>query len=158
PLDPNRNLAAGSTPESPGEPGAKVVHWTRTWQRDEFDTLTLQVANEDHVFFRRRHRDNLRRSKTQRRYAVAARRAAVAHLGTCLIVASYKENPRVELEPGQNADWWACHRASVPYDRHRRPRPKRWQAKVLACTDPTASARQVVEWYEVRWQIELFFR
>lgn len=158
PLDPNRNLAASSTPESPGEPGAKVVHWTRTWQRDEFETLTLQVENEDHVFFRRRHRDNLRRRKTRRRYAVAARPAAVAHLGPCLIVASYKENSRVELEPGQDADWWACHQAPVPYHRHRRPKPQRWRAKVLACTDPTATARQVVEWYEVRWQIELFFR
>jgi hypothetical protein len=29
---------------------------------------------------------------------------------------------------------------------------------VLACTDPTATARQAVEWYEVRWQVELFFR
>ena len=28
----------------------------------------------------------------------------------------------------------------------------------MACTDPTATARQVVEWYEVRWQIEIFFR
>lgn len=158
PLDPNRNLAADSNPESPGEPGAKVVHWTRTWQRDEFETLTLQVENEDHVFFRRRHRDNLRRQKTQRRYAVAARPAAVAHLGTCLIVASYKENPGVELEPDQDADWWACHQAAVPYRGHRRPRRQRWHAKVLACTDSTATARQVVEWYEVRWQIELFFR
>jgi len=36
--------------------------------------------------------------------------------------------------------------------------PKRWHAKVLACTDTAATARQVVEWYEVRWQIEVFFR
>src|SRR5262249_34279114 len=55
-------------------------------------------------------------------------------------------------------DWWTCHRGQVPYDRHERPQPKRWQAKVLACTDPTATAQQVVEWYEVRWQIEIFFR
>ena len=39
-----------------------------------------------------------------------------------------------------------------------RPAPQRWHGKVLACTDPTATARQVVEWYEVRWQIEIFFR
>lgn len=156
PLDPNRNLAADA--DSGAEPGAKVVHWTRTWQRDEFETLSLQVENEDHVFFRRRHADNLRKKKTQRRYAVAARRAAVAHLGTCLIVASYKENPGIALEPGQDADWWACHQAPVPYHGHRRPTPQRWRAKVLACTDPDATARQVVEWYEVRWQIEVFFR
>jgi hypothetical protein len=158
PIDPNRNLAAGPGAQAPGVAGSKVVHWTRTWQRDEFELLELQVANEDHVFFRRRHRDKLRPKKTQRRYAVAARRAPVSHLGTCLIVASYKENPKVELGAGQPADWWACHQAPVPYRRHQRPKPRRWQGKVLACTDPTATAQQVVQWYEVRWQVEIFFR
>jgi len=138
--------------------GQKVVHWTRTWQREEFTLLELQVENEDHVFFRRRHRDNLRPRKTRRHYAVAARRAAVSKLGDCLIVASYKENPKVKLQAGESAAWWACHTDPVPYDRHERPQPKRWHAKVLACTDPTATAQQVVEWYEVRWQIEIFFR
>jgi hypothetical protein len=89
---------------------------------------------------------------------VAARRATVSKLGACLIVASYKENPKVNLQAGESADWWACHTGPVLYDRHERPQPRRWQAKVLACTDPTASARQVIEWYEVRWQIEIFFR
>ncbi len=158
PIDPNRNLAAGSLAEAESLSGPKVVHWTRTWQRNEFELLELQVNNEDHVFVRRRHRDNLRPRKTQRRYAVAARHATVSKLGDCLIVASYKENPRVKLEAGESADWWAFHTGPIPYDRHRRPQPKRWHAKVLACTDTTATARQVVEWYEVRWQIEIFFR
>src|SRR5262249_49243404 len=118
----------------------------------------LQVGTEDHVFWRRRHRDNLRPKKTRRRYAVAARHATVSKLGDCLIVASYKENPKVKLREGESADWWTCHTGPVPYDRHQRPQPKRWQAKVLACTDPRATAREVVEWYEVRWQIEIFFR
>jgi hypothetical protein len=26
------------------------------------------------------------------------------------------------------------------------------------CTDPSVTARQVIEWYEVRWQVELLFR
>jgi hypothetical protein len=158
PLDPNRNLSESSAVEAGVLPGEKVVHWTRTWQRDEFALLELQVDNEDHVFFRRRHRDNLRRRKTERRYAVAARRATVSKLGDCLIVASYKENPKVEPEAGASADWWACHTGPVVYDRQQRPQPRRWQAKALACTDPTATARQVVEWYEVRWHIETFFR
>ncbi len=158
PLDPNRNLSASADVEAEELRGQKVVHWTRTWQRDEFNLLELQVKNEDHVFFRRRHRDNLRLRKTQRRYAVAARRATVSKLGDCLIVASYKENPKVKLVAGESASWWAYHTGPVPYDRHQRPQPKRWHAKVLACTDPTATARQVVEWYEVRWQIEIFFR
>jgi hypothetical protein len=158
PLDPNRNLSQGTEADAEVLMGQKVVHWTRTWQRDEFDLVELQAKNEDHVFFRRRHGDNLRRNKTHRRYAMAARCATVSKLGNCLIVASYKENPKVELRAGQSADWWACHTSPVVYDRHLRPQPKRWQSKVLACTDTRATARQVVEWYEVRWQIEIFFR
>jgi hypothetical protein len=158
PLDPNRNLSGSKDFEGAELRGQKVVHWTRTWQRDEFTLLELQVENEDHVFFRRRHRDNLRRRKTERRYAAAARHALVSKLGDCLIVASYKENPRVKLQAGESADWWACHTSPVLYNRNQRQQPRRWHAKVLACTDPTATARQVIEWYEVRWHIETFFR
>jgi len=158
PLDPNRNLSGSNEVEAAVLQGQKVVHWTRTWQREEFALLELQADNEDHVFFRRRHRDNLRRRKTERRYAAAARRATVSKLGDCLIVASYKENPKVKLQAGESADWWTCHTGPVVYNRHQRPQPRRWQAKVLACTDPTATARQVIEWYEVRWHIETFFR
>jgi hypothetical protein len=158
PLDPNRNLSGSADIGADELRGQRVIHWTRTWQRDEFTFLELQVENEDHVFFRRRHRDNLRRKKTLRRYAVAARRATVSKLGDCLIVASYKENSKVKLLAGDSADWWTYHTSPVRYDRHLRPEPQRWSAKVLACTDPTATARQVIEWYEVRWQIEVFFR
>ncbi len=79
-------------------------------------------------------------------------------LGPCLIVASYKENPKVELLAGQSADWWAYHTAEVPRRRHTKHRPARWHSKVLACRDVRASVRQVIEWYEVSWQVELFFR
>src|SRR5205814_1450938 len=105
PVDPNRNLSADSLAEAEGLAGQKVVHWTRTWQRNEFELLELQVNNEDHVFVRRRHSDNLRPRKTQRRYAAAARRATVSKLGDCLIVASYKENPKVKLLAGESANW-----------------------------------------------------
>jgi hypothetical protein len=157
PLDPNRTLSAGPEVEAAGLPGRKVVHWTRSWSRGEFALLELQYANEGHVFLRRRHRDNLRHRKTFRRYAIAAHQATVSSLGACLVVASYKENPNVTLVAGQSADWWDYHRAPVRYRKQGRPRPQRWHGKVLACTDPTATARQVVEWYEVRWQIEIFF-
>jgi Transposase DDE domain len=158
PLDPNRTLSAGPEVEAAGLVGQKVVHWTRTWHQQEFTLLELQYANENHVFFRRRHRDNLRLAKTMRRYAVAARETTVSNLGTCLVVASYKENPSVTLLPNQSSNWWDYHRLPVPYDRHQRPRPQRWHPKVLVCTDSSVTARQVVEWYEIRWQIELFFR
>jgi hypothetical protein len=159
PLDPNRTLSAGPAVDAAGLAGAKVVHWTRSWSRPEFTLLTLQYTNEDHVFLCRRHGDNLRRSKTTRHYAVAARPATVTNLGTCVVVASYKENPSVQLVPGQYADWWAYHRGPIVYRSKRcRPAPQRWHSKVLACTDPTATAQQVVEWYEVRWQIEKLFQ
>src|SRR5262249_2946965 len=121
PLDPNRNLSGSAAVEADELRGQKVVHWTRTWLREEFTLLELQVENEDHVFFRRRHGENLRPRKTWRRYAVAARRATVSKLGDCLIVASYKENPKVKLDAGESADWWACPTGPVPYDRHQRP-------------------------------------
>jgi len=158
PIDPNRTLSAGPAVEAAGLRGQKVVHWTRSWTRNEFTLLELQYANEGHVFVRRRHRDNLRLPKTHRRYAIAARRATVSCLGACLVVASYKENPGVGLVAGQSADWWDYHRAPVICRKRGRPAPQRWHGKVLACTDPAATARQVVEWYEVRWQIEIFFR
>jgi hypothetical protein len=158
PIDPNRNLSCGAEPEAAALAGEGVVHWTRSWSRDEFTLLELQHSNEDHVFMRRRHRDNLRLPKTFRRYAVAARHANVSHLGECVIVASYKENPSVAVGPGQPADWWAYHTGPVRNQGHRRPRPARWQAKVLACTNVGARGRQVVQWYEIRWQIELYFR
>jgi hypothetical protein len=158
PIDPNRNLASSEAEGAEAIADARVVAWTRSWDRKEFRLIELQVENEDHVFFRRRHVENLRVKKTRRRYAMAARRAAVSKLGACLIVASYKENPKVKLLPGQSANWWAYHTAEVPSRTKQKKVPRRWHGKVLACTDPTATARQVVEWYEVRWQVELFFR
>jgi hypothetical protein len=158
PLDPNRVLARTPDQDVAFISGDKVTAWTRHWSRKEFALLELAVDNEDHVFARRRHADNLRVKKTKRRYAVAARQATVSKLGDCLIVASYKENPKVQLLPGQSAEWWAYHRVPVLYRQEDRHKPARWHGKVLACTNPTATARQVIEWYEVRWQVELFFR
>jgi len=158
PLDPNRVLARTPDQDAALISGDAVVAWTRQWTRKEFALLELAMDSEDHVFARRRHADNLRVKKTKRRYAVAARQATVSKLGDCLIVASYKENPKVQLLPGQSAEWWAYHRAPVSYRREDSRKPARWHRKVLACTDPTATTRQVVEWYEVRWQVELFFR
>ena len=158
PLDPNRVLARSPEQDAAWISGDKVVAWTRKWSRKEFALLELAMDSEDHVFARRRHADNLRVKKTKRRYAAAARRATVSKLGECLIVASYKENPKVQLLPGQSAEWWAYHQASVTYRKEDRHKPSRWHGKVLACTDPTATVNQVIQWYEVRWQVELFFR
>jgi hypothetical protein len=158
PIDPNRVLGRSAEQDAAFLTGEKVVAWTRSWSRKEFALIELAMDSEDHVFARRRHVDNLRVTKTKRRYAAAARRATVSKLGECLIVASYKENPRVQLLPGQSAEWWAYHKAPVAYRKEDGRKPSRWHGKVLACTDPTATANQVIQWYEIRWQVELFFR
>jgi hypothetical protein len=158
PIDPNRNLATNDSPDAPAQAGATVVASTQEWPEEEFETLELEVGNEDFVLFRRRHIDNLRVKKTFRRYVIAARPANVSKLGSCLIVASYKENPKVELLEGQSGDWKDSRRLLVTRRKKDKKRPSRWHGKVLACTDPSLSAREVIEWYEIRWQIELFFR
>ena len=158
PIDPNRVLGRSAAQDAACLTGQKVVAWTRSWSRKEFALLELAMDSEDHVFARRRHVDNLRVKKTKRRYAAAARRATVSKLGDCLIVASYKENPKVQLLPGQSAEWWAYHKAPVTYRKEDGRKPSRWHGKVLACTNPTATVSQVIQWYEVRWQVELFFR
>jgi hypothetical protein len=158
PIDPNRVLGRSAEQDAAFLTGEKVVAWTRSWSRNEFALLELAMDSEDHVFARRRHVDNLRVKKTKRRYVAAARRATVSKLGECLIVASYKENTRAQLLPGQSAEWWAYHKAPVTYRKEDGRKPSRWHGKVLACTDPTATASQVIQWYEIRWQVELFFR
>ena len=73
-------------------------------------------------------------------------------------MASYKENLKVELLEGQSGDWRDYRSSFAKRRKKDKHQPSRWNAKVLACTDPTLSAREVVEWYEIRWQIEIFFR
>ncbi len=158
PMDPNRNLSTKDSPHAPAQAGERVVASTLDWQEEEFETLELEVGNEDFVLFRRRHVDNLRVNKTFRRYVIAARHANVSKLGRCLIVASYKENLQVELLAGQSGDWRDYRRSLAMRRKKDRNEPSRWNHKVLASTDPTLSARQVIEWYEIRWQIEVFFR
>lgn len=158
PIDPNRNLATKDAPYAPATAGARVVASTLDWKDEEFETLELEVENEDFVFFRRRHVDNLRVKKTFRRYVVAARCLAVSKLGNCVIVASYKENPKIDLLPDETGDWRDYRHELATRRQKDRKTPSRWTGKVLACTDPHATVRQVIQWYEVRWQIEIFFR
>lgn len=158
PLDPNRNLAEGEQSYSPAKLNSPVVQSTLDWDEKEFVKLELEVNNEDFVSLRRRHIDNLRVKKTFRRYMVAARRVAVSKLGDCLVVTSYKENPNIELLEGQSGDW-SEYRVELAKRRKKdNKKPSRWIGKVLVCTDTTATAKKVVEWYELRWQIEIFFR
>jgi hypothetical protein len=137
-----------------------VVAGTLDWDEKEFTTIELDQENEGFAEFRRRHVDNLRAKKTYRKYVAAGRHLSVSKLGACLVVASFKENPKIELLAGQS-DRWQAHRAEqVARRKHKgdKKKPSRWYGKVLACTVPWASVREAIELYEVRWQIELFFR
>lgn len=158
PIDPNRNLASSDSPHALAQEGQRVVASTLDWHENEFVTLELEVGNEGFALFRRRHVDNLRVKKTFRRYVIAARRANVSKLGSCLIVASYKENPKIELLEGESGDWRAYRRSLVAGRKQAKKTPSRWHGMVLACTDTSLTAREVVEWYEIRWQVEIFFR
>ena len=89
---------------------------------------------------------------------VLARCVAVSKLGACLVVASYKENPSIELIDIQSGDWREYREELAKRRKKDNKKPSRWHAKVLVCTDTKATARQVVQWYELRWQIEIFFR
>lgn len=158
PIDPNRNLSVRDNPYAPAKPNETVVASTLEWPEEEFETLELEVEKEGFAFFRRRHVDNLRVKKTFRRYVLAARSLTVSKLGRCLIVASYKENPKIKLLPGQSPEWIDYRRELAAKRKKDKKTPSRWHGKVLACTDPNVSPSEIVQWYEVRWQIELFFR
>lgn len=158
PIDPNRNLSVRDNPYAPVKPSETVVASTLEWPEKEFETLELEVETEGFAFFRRRHVDNLRVKKTFRRYVLAARSLTVSKLGRCLVVASYKENPKVELLPGQSKKWSDYRREVAVKRKKDKKTPTRWLGKVLACTDPHVAPSDVIQWYEVRWQIELFFR
>ena len=72
-------------------------------------------------------------------------------------VRSY-ENLKVELLEGQSGDWRDYRGPLAKRRKKDKNQPSRWSGKVLACTDPTLSAREVIEWYEIRRQIEVFFK
>lgn len=152
PIDPNRCFADPETGEA--LPGAKVVGWARELPASAFDELVLTHGNESFGLIRRRHADNHRRTKTRRRYRLAAKTATVSRLGSCVVVASQKRNEKVRGRVGRPQQ----HRRWPTRSKRKRPRPQPWTYKVLACSDTSLSARDIVERYELRWQIELFFR
>ncbi|MCA9189739.1 MAG: hypothetical protein R3E01_01320 [Pirellulaceae bacterium] len=111
-LDPNRNYSTSSHLRAPTKEGTPVITSTLDWPEDEFATLELDVKSEKLALFRRRHVDNLRVKKTIRRYVVATRPADVSKLENCLIVASYIEDPTIELVEGESPIC-SAHRAKM---------------------------------------------
>lgn len=66
-------------------------------------------------------------------YAYSQKRLRIANIGTCKVVRSHKLR------------FWSQDEATAP-------------VKVLLCSDFTLSAKEVISYFSLRWQIELFFR
>jgi len=99
-----------------------------------FRRLVLARGKESTVSYRRYTPDEITRNEP-RTFRVAHEARDVAGLGIVGVVYSWKS----------------------PVYRPRRDR-KRETFKVLVCSDPSLSAERVVELYDLRWQVELFFR
>jgi hypothetical protein len=110
--------------------------------RSAYRTLTLRQGEED-TASHRRHMPKGARKKDRRVYRYCCERRAVAKTGEVAVVYSWKRRR----------------------DRSGRP-TSRESFKVLVCSDPTLFGEddvakigaKVVEFYEMRWQVEVFFR
>lgn len=102
--------------------------------RSAFRRLVLARGKEETASYRRYTPDEIDRNEP-RVFRVAHEARDVAGLGTVGVVYSWKS----------------------PVYRPRRDR-NRETFKVLVCSDSSMSPECVVEWYDLRWQIELFFR
>ena len=98
----------------------------------DFQAHELQPGRGDGRHYRRLSRHRLGRKAKTRTYHVHGEQRDVHSVGTTLLVFSTKELPRA--------------RGSVDVQ------------KILMSNDLSLSAAEVVEWYDLRWQIELFFK
>ena len=123
-------------------PGKSLHARGKALGRGAYRTLTLRQGEEG-TASHRRHTPKGARKKDRRVYRYCCERRAVAKTGEVAVVYSWKKRR----------------------DRSGRP-TSRESFKVLVCSDPTLfgerdAARigaRIVEFYEMRWQIEVFFR
>jgi hypothetical protein len=99
-------------------------------KRSDMDTIRLITGKENTVSYRRGSESN---RKKQRVYHAYAEKRAVAGLGDVLVTYSRKKRTR---KSGNNTESY----------------------RVFVSNNVSLSAADVVEYYEIRWQIELFFR
>lgn len=132
PVDSRRLFADPADPKK-GVPGSTLHSHGKHLPRSRFRPLVLTPGEEETASYRRYSKGSGRRNA--RHYRVAHERRTVAKLGEVGVVYSWKR---------------------------RRNRAGRLTAretyKVLVCSDPDKSPEWIVEAFELRWQVEIFFR
>jgi len=114
------------------KPRAKVLSLVGGLTADRFEAVRLMPGQGRHAVQRRAARCRVGPQAKARTYYVQAERRPVHNVGDVLLVFSTKEKPK-------------AGEAVVVQ-------------KVLLTNDRTLNAMQVVAWYDLRWQIELFFK
>ncbi|MEM7231052.1 MAG: transposase [Planctomycetota bacterium] len=99
-----------------------------------WDCFNLVSSKEESASYRR-HSKRERELEKRRSYRVICETQDVSELGNVQVVYSQK-SPVYTARGPKNEE----------------------SLKVLACNDSSLTARQIAEYYEIRWQIELFFR
>lgn len=114
--------------------GGRVQARGKALPRTAYRTLILRRGEEETASHRRR-RPSGAGEKGERRYRLMSERRTLSRTGEVAVVYSWKQ---------------------------RRNRSGRWTAKetfkTLVCSDPTLPGEAMVEYYEVRWEIEVVFR
>jgi len=102
--------------------------------RDERRKLVLRRGRED-TASSRRYSQRSARTEARRVYRYVSERRTVAGIGTVAVVYSWKERTDSSGTP-----------------------TGKFSYKVLVCSDPTIDGALIIEWFEIRWQVEVFFR
>lgn len=116
------------------ESGRTLQGRGRALARSAYRELILRRGEED-TASHRRHSSGSAGEKGRRVYRYHCERRAVAGIGEAAVVYSWKRK------------------------RDRSGRLKKGETfKVLACSDPTVTGEEIIEYFEMRWPIEVFFR
>ncbi len=116
------------------ESGGRLQNRGRALARSAYRELILRRGEED-TASHRRHTPGSAGEKGRRVYRFHSERRAVAGIGEAAVVYSWKRK------------------------RDRSGRLKRGETfKVLACSDPRVKGEEIIEYFEMRWPIEVFFR
>ena len=124
-----------NTPVTRSNKKREPIHkYGRSLPTTAFERLVLERGKEETASYRRYTPDEQRRNEP-RTFRVAHESREVAGLGNVGVVYSWKS----------------------PVYRPRRCRDRE-TFKVLVCSDPSLPAKRVAELYDLRWQVEIFYR